>query len=326
MSNLKLLETKASNISKSSSPPTDTVRSYLQEIGRIPLLTHEQEVFFAQQIQQMMTILAESKKLAVELKRPPTLPEWANWMQLSEQTLLQQLDEGKKAKQKMITSNLRLVVSIAKQYQRRNLELMDLVQEGTLGLERGVEKFNPALGYKFSTYAYWWIRQGITRAIAQQGRAIRLPIHINEKLNKIKRVQRELCQKLGRVPTSTEIGDVLSLEPSQIREFILLARQTISLDIRVGADKEVELQDLIEDWRYSSNGYYTQESLNQEMEILFSKLPQQQQEILNLHFGLIDGQKLSLEQIGQRMGMSRERVRQIEKQALNLLQQQLSKY
>ncbi|MEH2248127.1 RNA polymerase sigma factor, RpoD/SigA family [Nostoc sp.] len=326
MSNLTLPDTKASNTSKASQFTTDTVCSYLQEIGRIPLLTQEQEIIFAHQIQQMITILAESKKLAIELKRTPTLPEWANQMQLSEQELLQQLNQGKKAKQKMMTANLRLVVSIAKQYQRRNLEFMDLVQEGTLGLERGVEKFNPALGYKFSTYAYWWIRQGITRAIAQQGRAIRLPIHINEKLNKIKRVQRELSQKLGRVPTSTEIANALSLEPSQIREFLLLARKTISLDIRVGSDKDIKLEDLIEDYRYSDNGYPTKESLNQEVENLLSNLPDQQQEILNLHFGLTDGHEFSLEQIGQRMGISRERVRQIEKQALKLLQQQLSKY
>ncbi|MEH1886874.1 MULTISPECIES: RNA polymerase sigma factor, RpoD/SigA family [unclassified Nostoc] len=320
MSNLTFIENKASKAT------TDTVRAYLQEIGRIPLLTQEQEIIFAQQVQQMMRILAESEKLAVELNRIPTLPEWANQMQLSEHELIQQLNQGKKAKQKMIASNLRLVVSIAKQYQRRNLELLDLIQEGTLGLERGVEKFNPALGYRFSTYVYWWIRQGITRAIAQQGRTIRLPIHINEKLNKIKRVQRELSQKLGRIPTSTEIANALSLKPSQIREFLLLARQTISLDIRVNSEKDIRLQDLIEDSRYSVNSSTTEEFLNHEVESLLSNLSRQQQEILNLHFGLRDGHQLSLEQIGQRMGMSRERVRQIEKQALNLLQQQLSKY
>ncbi|OYD91242.1 RNA polymerase sigma factor, RpoD/SigA family [Nostoc sp. 'Peltigera membranacea cyanobiont' 210A] len=324
MSNLTSLpDTKAINTSKASQFTTDTVRAYLQEIGRIPLLTQEQEVFFAQQVQQMMKILAESEKLTVELNRTPTLSEWSNQMQLSEQELLQKLNQGKKAKQKMMASNLRLVVSIAKQYQRRNLELMDLIQEGTLGLERGIEKFNPALGYRFSTYVYWWIRQGITRAIAQQGRAIRLPIHINEKLNKIKRVQRELSQKLGRVPTTTEIAHALSLEPSQIREYLTLARQTISLDIRVGSEKDVKLEDLIEDYRYSENGYTTEQSLNQELEELLSSLSRQQQEILNLHFGLTDGNELSLEQIGQRMGISRERVRQIEKQALHILYRQL---
>ena len=325
MSNLTP-DTKAIHISKASEYTTDTVRTYLKEIGRIPLLTQEQEIFFAQQIQQMMTILAESEKLAVELKREPTLAEWALQLHLSEQELLEQLNQGKKAKQKMIAANLRLVVSIAKQYQKRSLEFMDLIQEGTLGLERGVDKFNPALGYKFSTYAYWWIRQGITRAIAQQGRAIRLPMHINEKLNKIKRVQQELAQKLGRVPTSKEIANALSLKPSQIREFLLLARQTISLDIRVGTEKETQLQDLIEDKRSSSNSFNNEESLNQDVETLLSNLSRKQQEVLTLHFGLIDGQELSLQQIGQRMGISRERVRQIEKEALNLLQQQLIEY
>ncbi len=323
MSNSTFPDTKASHTSKASEYTTDTVRAYLKEIGRIPLLTQEQEIFFAQQIQQMITILAESEKLAIELKRTPTLSEWANRLHLSEEELLEQLNQGKRAKQKMIAANLRLVVSIAKQYQKRNLELMDLIQEGTLGLERGVEKFNPALGYKFSTYAYWWIRQGITRAIAQQGRPIRLPMHINEKLNKIKRVQQELAQKLGRIPTSKEIANALSLKPSQIREFMLLARQTISLDIRVGVEKETQLQDLIEDSRSSNNVYNTEEYLNQDVEILLSNLSRRQKEVLTLHFGLIDGQELSLQKIGQRMGISRERVRQIEKEALILLQKQL---
>ena len=279
MSNL-IPDTKASHISKASEYTTDTVRAYLKEIGRVPLLTQDQEIFFAQQIQQMITILAESEKLAVELKRKPTLAEWALRLHLSEQELLEQLNQGKKAKQKMIAANLRLVVSIAKQYQKRSLEFMDLIQEGTLGLERGVDKFNPALGYKFSTYAYWWIRQGITRAIAQQGRAIRLPMHINEKLNKIKRVQQELVQKLGRVPTSKEIANALSLKPSQIREFLLLARQTISLDIRVGTEKETQLQDLIEDRRSSSNSFNNEESLNQDVETLLSNLSRKQQQVL----------------------------------------------
>ncbi|WP_375506252.1 RNA polymerase sigma factor, RpoD/SigA family [uncultured Nostoc sp.] len=325
MSNLTFSDTKASNTSKTSRSTNDTVHNYLQEIGRIPLLTQEQEILLSQQIQQMMTIIAESEKLAVELKRTPTVQECANQMQLSEQELLQQLNQGKKAKEKMIAANLRLVVSVAKKYQKRNLELMDLIQEGTLGLSRGIDKFNPALGYRFSTYAYWWIRQAITRALAQQGRIIRLPIHIHDKLNKIKRIQQELSQKLGHIPTSVEIANALSLKPSQVQHYMLLARQTTSLDIRIGVENETLLQDLIEDCIYSDDYHPTEEFVNQDVEILLSNLFPQQQEVLTLYFGLIDGHELSLEQIGQRMGISRERVRQIKKQALNFLQQRLTK-
>lgn len=303
----------------------DIVRTYLREIGRIPLLTHEQEIDFGKQVQQMMNLLDVKEKLAIQLKRQPTQEEWAENLNLSEESLLQQLEDGHQAKQKMVQANLRLVVSIAKKYQRRNLEFLDLVQEGSLGLERGVEKFDPTRGYKFSTYAYWWIRQAITRAIAQQGRTIRLPIHITEKLNKIKLIQRELAQKLGRTPTATDIAQALSIDSKQVRDYLLLACKPISLEVRVGSEKDTELQEMLEDDGLSPEFYVEQKILQQNIQNLLSKLTPQQQEILALRFGLTDGNELSLAQVGQRMGISRERVRQQEQQALGTLRRHKDK-
>jgi RNA polymerase nonessential primary-like sigma factor len=329
MNNSSSINSEVHVQNKESLPKVDIVRTYLHEIGRIPLLSYEQEIFLAKQVQQMMTVLSVQEKLALELKREPTLQEWANKMEMSEGALLNLLNQGHKAKQKMIAANLRLVVSIAKKYQKRNLELLDLIQEGTLGLERGIEKFDPTRGYKLSTYVYWWIRQAITRAIAQQGRTIRLPIHITEKLNKIKFIQRDLSQKLGRIPTTIEIAEALDLQPKEIRECLQFARQPVSLEIRIGTEYDTQLQDMLEDKGLSPENYTVQKSLNQDLQNLLSKLPPQQQEILNLRFGLTDGYELSLVQIGERMGISRERVRQLERQALNTLRRhkdQVSSY
>ena len=297
----------------------DMVRTYLHEIGRVPLLTHEQEIVFGKQVQQMMALIETKQALSESLDREPTKAEWVEAAKIGEAELDQIMLIGQRAKQKMIAANLRLVVAIAKKYQKRNLEFLDLIQEGTLGLERGVEKFDPVRGYKFSTYAYWWIRQAITRAIAQQARTIRLPIHITEKLNKIKKVQRELTQQLGRSPNPAEIGEVLELEPAQIREFLMLSRQPVSLELRIGDNQDTELQDLLEDENASPETFATQESLRQDLENMLAELTPQQREVLVLRFGLTDGNELSLAKVGQRMNISRERVRQLERQALDHL-------
>jgi RNA polymerase nonessential primary-like sigma factor len=292
------------------------VRTYLHEIGRVPLLSHEQEICYGKQVQQMMQLQGVKQSLEQTLNRPPTRIEWAIESDLTESEIDRILRLGHQAKQKMIEANLRLVVAIAKKYQKRNLEFLDLIQEGSLGLERGVEKFDPTRGYKFSTYAYWWIRQAITRAIAQQGRSIRLPIHITEKLNKIKKTQRELSQQLGRSATSVEIAVALQLEPAQIRDYLSISRQPISLDVRVGDRQDTELSELLEDDGISPEKYTMQESLRQQLQLTLDELTRQQRDVINLRFGLEGGSELSLAKVGEILNLSRERVRQLEHQAL----------
>jgi len=299
---------------------TDLVRQYLQDIGRVDLLTQEEELTLARLVQQRERLLA-CRDPADAADSATANPAWAERAGLALQELRRALHHGRRAKERMIQANLRLVVAVAKKYQQRGLELLDLVQEGTLGLERAVERFDPTRGFRFSTYAYWWIRQGITRAIASQSRTIRLPVHITEKLNRLKKAQRELTARLGRSPRLPELARELGLSEEVVRLTLQRQPRSISLDVRVGRDQDVDLGDLLEDGHATPEQTLAREQLHDDLEALLKELTEREAAVIRQRFGLEDDTPRTLTEIGESLCLSRERVRQIEHRALLKLRQ-----
>ena len=278
----------------------NSIASYLKEIGRTPLLSSEEEVILANKIQAMLS-LNEKEDLT---------PEEARIVQ-----------QGQLAKKRMTQANLRLVVSVAKKYQNRGLSILDLIQEGSIGLMRAAEKFDPSKGYKFSTYSYWWIRQAMTRAIANSARTIRLPIHITQDLNKVKKITRQLSQTLCRQPTDLEIAAELDMDVDKLRSLAQTARITKPKSLNVTIDEnKTELGQILADDSDSPEDFVAEKEIIDKIENLLYTLSPKQRDVITLRYGLKDGKIMTYEQIGEVCGISRERVRQIKNKAMKLLQ------
>ena len=277
----------------------DSIGWYLSNIGRVPLLTPAEEIELAHHVQAM--------------KRLKELPA-------SELTARQkhQIRMGTRARDRMMAANLRLVVSVAKKYQNQGLELLDLVQEGAIGLERAVDKFDPAMGYKFSTYAYWWIRQGMTRAIDNSARTIRLPIHVSEKLSKMRRITRELSHRFGRQPNRLELAHAMGMQPKELEELITQSAPCASLDAHARGDEDRStLGELIADPNSNESMDSMDRNLQKEhLGTWLSQLNERERKIIELRFGLAGQEPLTLAEIGRQINVSRERVRQLESKAI----------
>jgi RNA polymerase primary sigma factor len=291
-------------------PTNDPVRMYLKEIGRVALLTAQEEVNLAKRIDEGLAAEEKLNELGPSPDRSTT----------EVRDLRFTMRDGLMAKRHLVEANLRLVVSIAKRYVGRGMAFLDLIQEGNLGLIRAVEKFDYTKGFKFSTYATWWIRQAITRAIADQARTIRIPVHMVETINKLARIQRQLLQDLGREPTPDEIATQMEMTPEKVREIQKISQEPVSLETPIGEEEDSHLGDFIED----SEAVVPLERasfklLQEQLESVLHTLAGREKEVIRLRFGLVDGQSRTLEEVGKKFGVTRERIRQIESKTLSKL-------
>jgi RNA polymerase nonessential primary-like sigma factor len=298
----------------------DSIRTYFRQIGRVALLSQEQEVFLGTQVQAMMSLLTAKKTLAQRLHREPTPQELALLVHQSEAELTETLARGQQAKCQMIEANLRLVVVIAKRYRGRGVDFQDLIQEGAIGLQRAVEKFDPNRGFRFSTYATWWIRQSIDRTVKTTNTIVRLPMCLNQRLDRIRGTSRQLSLKLGRTPNITELAAELELTSLQVTKCLKWARQPHSLNVRLGEDQEVEIGDLLPSSSPTPEELLMmQEGFAVDLEALLRRLKPKYRQVIVLRYGLIDGQALTFAQVGGLLGISRQGVHQIEVRALECL-------
>jgi RNA polymerase primary sigma factor len=284
----------------------DTIGLYLKEVSRVPLLTAEEEVELAQRIERGRMAREELARGNVNARR--------------RHELRRLIEDGWGAREHLITANSRLVISVAKKYMGRGVPFLDLIQEGNIGLIRATKKFDYRRGHKFSTYATWWIRQAVTRAIADQGRTIRVPVHMGDQINKLLRVQHQLTQRLGREPSVDELAEALDVPPKKVENMIQVARRPLSLETPTDDEEDSVLGDFIEDDEAPPpDETATYNLLREHLEEVLNTLPPREVRILQLRYGLLDGQAYTLEEVGRKMGVTRERVRQIEAQALSRL-------
>ncbi|MCG2786292.1 MAG: sigma-70 family RNA polymerase sigma factor [Anaerolineae bacterium] len=284
----------------------DTIGLYLKEVSRVPLLTADEEVALAQRIESGRTAREELAKGITNSRRRLELRS--------------SIEDGWAAREHLITANSRLVISVAKKYMGRGVPFLDLIQEGNIGLIRATKKFDYRRGHKFSTYATWWIRQAVTRAIADQGRTIRVPVHMGDQINKLLRVQHQLTQRLGRDPSVEELADALEVPPKKVENMIQVARRPLSLETPTDDEEDSVLGDFIEDDEAAPpDETATYNLLKEHLSEVLNGLPPREVRILQLRYGLLDGQAYTLEEVGRKMGVTRERVRQIEAQALSRL-------